>query len=1133
MPHDSPSAARRAICLLALLAVAPALGADPQPAPGPAKVEPEPTTALIGLVTDSEGNAVPGATVRVLADGLSMWHRERHVTDWVDPSIVAADDQGRFEVTGITAELLTIRAEAPGRGPRSLIELSPNDAALLQLERERRVEGTVLEARSGDPLPGARVIICDRGAFAFGRDACSRVESDDEGRFDAGSLSRSGLILGAVAEGRAFSGLRQIPAGDEDAIDVEVRLEPGASIAGKVVDQRERPVEGVRVRGLAIDGSSPGPAPTADAWPVFTDAEGRFLLDGLRAGRTFRIWTNRADRPRASAGPFEVQAGANRDSLLIVMPEGAAIAWRLVDPDDEPLDEFELYLHRSEDRSEIGFLSRPVADEMIEELAPGAFRSSRHHAGHYELLIVPSGFSEIRRTQVLLNSGEVTDLGTLSAEKGRTLSGRIADPDGLPVAGATVQAWDGGPVSTASRHTSSDDEGRYSIDGLRDAVVTLYVEADGYFGSKHDVDATESVFDVTLDPAAGITGTVLLESEDDSVPEQFSIRVYDEADTVSTSGAVGLAKQQGFATPDGSFRVGELTPGTYTVEARSWGWGGKRRGGIAVVAKETTEIGTLRLAPGKTLRGRVVAASDATPVPGATVELHDRPGWQLKVEHGLIGAAVSDDSGIFEVAGVVAGEYVVRGRHFAYADVEIELHVEADRQLEEIILQLPRGGALTGTVRDGTGQPAPHRTVVLAKSLSDPDTRQASSDPNGAYRIDRIPAGSYEARLLPTSGQGLRITTAVAVIHEGEVTVLDFDDETGIRLHGMVMRSGEPLPRALLFFNPLESALNLAEMRGATTDDEGRYRIELAGPGTYRVMIQTGASGGSSTEISVPDQPDVARDIVLELDGIAGRVVDGEKQPIGGASVSARIDGASAQSLDSLLVSETDAAGRYSIQGLDPGTYRVTAVAAGYRTGVAYPVETAGATVDGIDFELSRGTPLRGIVVDAQGNGIVGAYVLASPAGVGDPLNAASAETDINGAFRMTAPADGPLDVTALPPDRAPIHRTGVTPPEPDDPTGLVLRAGPGGSLRIRIVDASGSPVVGLYVSVSPVPAYVGSAVGRLLRPLPPTDGSGQLLVEHLAPGNYAVSVDGHAELPVASVAVGESAETPLILRIP
>jgi hypothetical protein len=328
----------------------------------------------------------------------------------------------------------------------------------------------------------------------------------------------------------------------------------------------------------------------------------------------------------------------------------------------------------------------------------------------------------------------------------------------------------------------------------------------------------------------------------------------------------------------------------------------------------------------------------------------------------------------------------------------------------------------------------------------------------------------------------------------------------------------------------VETVLDLSEMQVSTSDDDGSYQILLDGPGTYRVMVQTDSSGGSSTQITVPDEPEVGRDIVLELEGIAGRVLDAEGEPVAGASVSARREGAVVQALDDLLVAESAADGRYSIQGLEAGTYRVTAVAAGYRIGIAYPVELAGAAVDGVDFRLERGPDLRGVVLDPQGRGVAGAYVLAAAAGTGDPLNAASAETDINGSFRMTAPADGLLDVTALAPGWAPSHRASV------DPAGegnVVLRVSRGAALEFRVVDASGRPRSGVYLSVSPVPAYVGSDLGRLLRQVPPTDADGRTRAGNLAPGSHSIQIVGRSDLPPTTTTVPTAGTAQLTLRVP
>jgi hypothetical protein len=301
------------------------------------------------------------------------------------------------------------------------------------------------------------------------------------------------------------------------------------------------------------------------------------------------------------------------------------------------------------------------------------------------------------------------------------------------------------------------------------------------------------------------------------------------------------------------------------------------------------------------------------------------------------------------------------------------------------------------------------------------------------------------------------------------------------------------------------------------------------------VIVQTGstsASGGASTKITVLEHEYSEQDIHLGTDGVAGTVQDPDGNPVSGAVVSATA--AAGEASAGFLVAETGLDGRYTIQGIDPGVFRVTATAPGFKVATAYPVELVeGGGVVTVDFALESGGALHGRLVDDFGNGIAGAAVLVAPAGSTDPWGggAATAVTDVNGSFSMTAPGDGPLDVTALPTGWAPVRLSGVVPPA--DNEDLLLRAGRGGSLRIVVVDVEGAPLRGVTMIARPLPPYLGSELAGLLTPPVPTDAIGATVFSSLAPGGYAVSVTGRDDLPPTSVTILSDAETLLRIELP
>jgi protocatechuate 3,4-dioxygenase beta subunit len=1115
--------ATRAALLAALLAPLPVAGS----ANGSATPDEQDGRRIRGRVFDEAGEPVAAATVRVLRRGLSHDRQDTQPEAWIDPIVVATGEDGTFVTGDLTGLAFTIRAEAPHRAPASELDVAPGVSLDLHLGSGHTVQGSVLDANAGRPVVGAHVLACDATSLAFGPDSCARTVSDADGAFALSGLPAGELQLRAHAAGYAVSAVRalDVPAVDHDAT---LRMQPGARVSGVVVDERDRPVPSARVYIRAVAGSGAELDRRDDAWPSHTGAQGSFVLDGIPAGASFGIFAYRADRGSSQGGAVSVGPGEDVEDVRIRLPSPAVLALRLVDENDDPVGDFVLYCRQSE-QGDGRWSSVPL--DRVDRASDGGFTVPFKASGTFDLRIAPEGFTELARSRIELAPGRTTDLGTLVATEGLSLRGRVTDANGEPVAHATVEAtWDD-PVSRHSRRILTDREGRYDLTGLDDLPVRVEASAEGFVSAVLDeILPGRTDVDLTLHPAGGLAGRV--ELQDGGVPDGFLIVVHVEAESSAEAReSADYPRKDSFATEGGGYRIDDVPPGRYTVEARASGHAPGRRTGIRVAEGRTTDVPTIELERGLELEGRVVTLEDESPVRAAQVTAR-KAGGSLLSGSSHKHAASTDDDGRFLLEGLEAGPHVVRARHPEFAPAETTVEVAPEAEPPETVLRLSRGGTLTGVVRDATGEPAPGRRVLLRRDLvSEDDFNYATTDVDGRYELTRLAPGSYVAGLGPGRGNALRANFKNAVIREGGVTVLDFDEASRITLTGTVYRDGEPLGHAWLF---LARTLSLTDFKFAVTDASGHYEVGLDEPGTYRVLLESDASGGASTEIAVADRELVQQDIHLgSEDGVVGTVTDADGRPIADAVVAATPLAAASNEQAAFLVAETGTDGRFTIEGFPPGAYRVTASAPGFRI-AAHAVEiTGGSDVTVVDFRLDRGGDLRGRLVDELGHGIAGAAVLAAPAGSTDSwgTGAATATTDVNGSFRLTTPVEGPIDLTALPSGWAPARLVGVVPPDGDGE--LVLRAGRGGNLRIQVVDPEGLPRPGVGVAVRPDPPFLGSDLVQLLTPVPATDAAGVTALRHLAPGPYRIRVNGRADAPPTSVTIQEGAESLVLIELP
>lgn len=151
------------------------------------------------------------------------------------------------------------------------------------LEGRGTVEGQVLDARTGRPIPNFEIThsrgLSNQINYQMGN---YTAFYNEEGRFSINTVEAGEATIYARATGYA-PGIQQVPYVQADAVTggVQFRLEPGASIEGVVLDMQGAPIQSAQIfltgrvePWMLNQGSGYGAVAT-------TDAEGRFAVNSL------------------------------------------------------------------------------------------------------------------------------------------------------------------------------------------------------------------------------------------------------------------------------------------------------------------------------------------------------------------------------------------------------------------------------------------------------------------------------------------------------------------------------------------------------------------------------------------------------------------------------------------------------------------------------------------------------------------------------------------------------------------------------------------------------------------------------------------------------------------------------------
>jgi carboxypeptidase family protein len=889
----------------------------------------------------------------------------------------------------------------------------------------------------------------------------------------------------------------------------------GAELRGRIVGDGGKPVAHAVIRVLPEGPDAPRAVETTRAE---SGNDGGFEAAGL-TGALFRVRVEAKGYapltlPQTPAGAslkLRLLRGAKLSGVVRDRASGAPIAGATILAWEKGADAFGEDAYRKATSGKDGRF-------VVEDLPTGKATVAARAAGHAP---AKSGSVDVPKTGL-----------ELLCDPTYGLSGLVTDASGDPIAGADVTASWTNTSGTKSRGAKTGADGRYRIaDDGTIPLEQITVHAENFLAAERAGPAPgDGTVDFVLERGGTIAGVA--RGYDGKVPESFRVKVRGAGGSTSPS-----KPEHPFTDPSGAFRVDGLAAGTYAIEIATDHYATATKSAIEVVTEEVTDVGTLTLPSRSILRGRAVASRDRAPVAGAAVQvtLVDA-GEHAPTDAETSWTGTTGPDGTFATTALQEGAFDIVLDHPRFAVARNRVSFSPEDDAPELVVEMSEGGVLTGTVLDAKLESVQGARIVASQG-TEGDARVADTGPDGRYLIDRLTPGAYTVtRRYERQGIAAGLERKPAVIREGETTTVDFDEKPRVFVSGALLKGDAPIPDTSIYFVSLDPD---APRDGTSTqsDDAGAFQVGLRHGGRYQVSVVFGAAGAPSGHFvvtqSFPDLPEVKQDIVVNVQAISGHAVDPERRGVKGVLVTALRDGAASGDGPRQSTTLTLDDGAFRLEGIDPGTYRVTARARGYSADDAYPVlvpENEPDTV--VDFNLKRGWILPGRVVDEQGRGIAGALIVVAPPGAAESGYLPS-QTDGAGAFHATAPADGPVNVAAISPRFAPVVQSDVEPPPGGDAPEIVLHASAGGALRVRVVRRSGGPVPGAQLSYQPVPLFPGCDVVVDRNRPAPTDADGVTRLTLLRPGAYAVSIVGRADVAPVQAEVNEGAESAVVLEAP
>ncbi|MEC8652169.1 MAG: carboxypeptidase-like regulatory domain-containing protein [Planctomycetota bacterium] len=846
-----------------------------------------------------------------------------------------SNPDGSFEITGLAPGRLFLDGRSDGwfvRTPASarLARGEIVEGVELRASPGGRLRGIVLGA-DGAPSPGASVSVRP-GLNAFLGQITERqyrwldTVTDEDGRFDIpGVPAGEGYTVAVTAPTVALEEVHGVSVRAGQVTALTVQAHQGAIGAGRVLDPSGEPIAGASVAMVYLDLSRVLFSADGRSEPLTTDADGRFRMEHVAAGRVAVVAAGDDVAP-SNIEELAVVDGGVYDDLLLQLGVGESVEGVVVDDQDQPVAGAEVEVRPFERPNDPQFLKMMLKIRRVATTTDASGRFSVRGMTGERLVIQASkpGYTTAIASGVELDDPEIV----VRVQRGVTIRGRVVVADGAeqnPVVRFRVD--------TRSREIPTNKEGEVIAIGEEPRRRSWR----GRGGQRGGPPWARARSKRTRQMPEGMT----------------------------MSNRDGDGNWREVKSRDGRFELTGIPPGRVRLRVRADGFLSPENQTLDREPGGVSDELLFVCGGGESVVGRVVDTSGA-PVSDAQVTAYkeDRDDDSRSGFRGMFRVdpedfdfmamstsqrtALSNSKGEFQVAALSPGDYRFTARHPDLAKASTkDVSVQAGLDTPPIEIVIDAGGAVEGTVT-GLGMRPLTNALMVAFSLQAGSMRSSTTDQNGYYNIDGLPPGQYvvfKSRLDERADNipldlmsNMRLKTVT--VRRGKTSRLDVHDEgeDGVRVYGTVRENGEPVPRALitLLGSDREGLLGMG-VRANAADMNGRYELIGIKPGDYVMQVTRfqGQPVQTTFELEVPeDVRDFPFEIQLPTSTLTGVVLDTRGEPVpnmrvtlgsedGGLADEGGLIGMVAQ--NGLSQARTNAQGEFTMKSISAGTYRVTA----------------------------------------------------------------------------------------------------------------------------------------------------------------------------------------------------------------